>query len=275
MINQLFHGDNLPVMRQLPSETIDLIYVDPPFFSGRHYSDKSGVRCFSDIWEGGMSSYLVWLNARLYEMKRLLKPVGSIYVHLDWHAVHYVKVEMDKIFGVENFQNELIWHFQTGGASKSRYSRKHNNILWYSHSTKRWKFRGDRIKVPRTEKAMARAQNPIGARISANDTMKNPNDVLIIQQMNPMAKERIGYPTQKPEALLEMLIKASSDEGDVVADFFCGGGTTPAVAQRLNRRWVACDQSQIAINVTTERLNKLIQQYPLMPHADFKLCTKS
>jgi len=262
--NRLFFGDNLHIMRQLPSKSIDLIYIDPPFFSGRNYNvifgDKNEVRSFTDIWEGGMPGYLIWLNARLYEMKRLLKDTGSIYVHLDWHASHYVKVEMDKIFGSNSFQNELIWHYQTGGASKQRFSRKHDTILWYTRSSANWKFYGDRIKIPRTEKAMARAQNPIGARISSDDSEKNPNDVLIIQQMNPMAIERIGYPTQKPEALLEIIIKASSDQGDVIADFFCGGGTTPAVAQRLNRRWIACDQSRIAIAVTEDRINRLVEE---------------
>ena len=274
-LNRLFFGDCLHVMRMLPSECIDLIYIDPPFFSGRNYNiifgDKNEVRSFTDIWEGGMPGYLIWLNARLYEMKRLLKTTGSIFVHLDWHAVHYVRVEMDKIYGAENFQNELIWHYQTGGASKSRYSRKHDTILWYSRSTSRWMFRGERITIPRTEKAMARAQNPIGARISADDAMKNPNDVLVIQQMTPMAKERIGYPTQKPEALLEVLLKASSDEGHVVADFFCGGGTTPAVAQRLNRRWVACDQSRIAVAITADRVTKVVREQvgALFPVPDF------
>lgn len=261
--NRLFFGDNLHVMRQLPSNSIDLIYIDPPFFSGRNYNilfgDKNEIRSFTDIWEGGMPGYLIWLNARLYEMKRLLKPTGSIYIHLDWHAVHYVKVEMDKIFGCDNFQNEIIWHYQTGGASKQRFSRKHDNILWYTR-TQKYKFRADRIKIPRTEKAMQRAQNPIGARISAKDTEKNPNDVLIIQQMNPMAKERIGYPTQKPEELLERIILASSSEGDVVADFFCGGGTTLAVAQHLNRRWVGCDQSRVAIAITADRITRLIEE---------------
>lgn len=273
--NRLFFGDNLHIMRQLPSESIDLIYSDPPFFSGRNYNvifgDKNEMRSFSDIWEGGMPGYLVWLNARLWEMKRLLKPTGSIYVHLDWHAVHYVKVEMDKIFGSTSFQNELIWHYQTGGASKSRYSRKHDTILWFSRSATDWKFYGDRIKVPRTEKAMARAQNPIGARISADDSEKNPNDVLLIQQMNPMARERIGYPTQKPEELLEILIKASSDEGDVVADFFCGGGTIPSIAQRLKRRWIACDQSRIAVAITADRVAKVVEEKigALFPVPDF------
>ena len=237
--NRLFWGDNLHVMRQLPSESIDLIYIDPPFFSGRHYNvifgDQNELRSFSDIWEGGMPGYVIWLNARLYEMKRLLKKIGSIYVHCDWHASHYIKGEMDKIFGSASFQNELVWHYETGGASKTRFSRKHDVILWYTRSTSSWRYYGDRIKVPRTEKAMQRAQNPIGARISADDAEKNPNDVLLIQQMNPMAKERIGYPTQKPEALIETVVKASSDENDVVADFFVGGGTTISAGCKIDQ----------------------------------------
>ena len=120
--NRLFWGDNLHVMRQLPSESIDLIYIDPPFFSGRNYNvifgDQNELRSFSDIWEGGMPGYLVWLNARLYEMKRLLKKTGSIYVHLDWHVSHYIKIEIDKIFGVNSLRNEIVWHY--GGWSKTR-----------------------------------------------------------------------------------------------------------------------------------------------------------
>src|SRR5713226_1481431 len=115
--NRLVWGDNLHVMRQLPSESIDLIYIDPPFFSGRQYNvifgDQNELRSFSDIWEGGLPGYLIWLNARLYEMKRLLKKTGSIYVHLDWHAVYYVKAEMDKLFGPDNFLNEIIWRRST------------------------------------------------------------------------------------------------------------------------------------------------------------------
>jgi hypothetical protein len=134
--NRLFFGDNLHIMRQLPSESIDLIYIDPPFFSGRHYNvifgDKNEVRSFSDIWEGGMPGYLVWFNARLYEMKRLLKKTGSIYVHLDRHAVHYVKVEMDKIFGIYNFINEIIWCYKNPGRSGKYFKRKHDTLLLYS-----------------------------------------------------------------------------------------------------------------------------------------------
>ena len=258
--NRLIWGDNLHILRQIPSNSVDLIYIDPPFFSGRQYNviwgDNNELRSFNDIWEGGLDGYLIWLNARLYEMKRILKSTGSIYVHCDWHASHYIKVEMDKIFGYDNFQNEIVWHYQTGGASKQRFSRKHDIIFWYSKSNKNWTFNGNAIKVPRTEKAMRRAQNPIGARISASDTFKNPNDVLIIQQMNPMARERIGYPTQKPIDLLECIIKASSNEGDVVLDAFVGGGTTAEAAMKLQRSFICIDQSRVAIAVTAERLKR-------------------
>ena len=151
--NRLFWGDNLHVMRQLPSESIDLVYIDPPFFSGRNYNvifgDQNELRSFSDIWEGGMPGYLIWLNARLYEMKRLLKKTGSIYVHCDWHASHYIKVEMDKIFGYPNFRNELIWQYESGGRATNFYSRKHDVLLWYS-KTDQYSFDGEAVGVPAT-----------------------------------------------------------------------------------------------------------------------------
>ena len=154
--NRLFFGDNLHVMRQLPSESVDLIYIDPPFFSGRNYNvifgDKNESRSFTDIWEGGMPGYLVWINARLFEMKRLLKPTGSIFVHLDWHAVHYVKVEMDKIFGVDNFRNEIIWCYTGPGSPKmGQFNRKHDNILWYSKSTE-YAFYRDVVRSEHAQK---------------------------------------------------------------------------------------------------------------------------
>jgi len=142
--NRLFWGDNLHIMRQLPPESIDLIYIDPPFFSGRQYNvifgDQNELRSFSDIWEGGMPGYLVWLNARLYEMKRLLKRTGSIYVHCDWHASHYIKLEMDKIFGNENMTNEIVWHYRRWSAATSCFQRMHDILLWYVKSIKEWKF---------------------------------------------------------------------------------------------------------------------------------------
>ena len=158
--NRLFFGDCLHVMRMLPSESIDLIYIDPPFFSGRNYNiifgDKNEVRSFSDIWEGGMPGYLIWLNTRLYEMKRLLKPTGSIYVHLDWHAVHYVKVEMDKIFGYDNFLNEIVWLYTKPSTSKAgHFPRASDSILLYAKQNGYHRFNPDSVRMPYDEKTKA------------------------------------------------------------------------------------------------------------------------
>ena len=147
--NRLFWGDNLHVMRQLPSQSIDLIYIDPPFFSGRTYNvifgDQNELRSFSDIWQGGMPGYLIWLNARLYEMKRLLKKTGSICLHLDHHASHYVKVELDKLFGASSFVNEIVWFYKTGGMSKRWLGRKHDTILVYG-KTRDYRFNPQKEK---------------------------------------------------------------------------------------------------------------------------------
>ncbi len=282
--NRLFFGDNLHVMRQLPSNSIDLIYIDPPFFSGRNYNvifgDKNEVRSFSDIWEGGMPGYLVWLNARLYEMKRLLKDTDSIFVHLDWHASHYVKVEMDKIFGYEKFRNEIVWHYGSGGRATRFFSRKHDVLLWYGKNEPN--YFPDAIGVPKTQCPMCEQPmdkwNNLKKHVDDDgriyrsiksagkiykyydDEPVAPPDVWVdvnhLQQKDP---ERIGYPTQKPEKLLARIINAATEEGDVVADFFCGGGTTPAVAQRLNRRWIASDQSRIATAITADRITRVAE----------------
>ena len=260
--NRLFWGDNLHVMRQLPSESIDLIYIDPPFFSGRQYNvifgDQNELRSFSDIWEGGMPGYLIWLNARLYEMKRLLKKTGSIYVHCDWHASHYIKVEMDKIFGYDSFVNEVIWFYRTGGASKDRFARKHDTILLYSKSED-WKFN------PQKEKSYMMHKYGFKKSDFQEDergqySMVYVRDVWEIPSVGSATSERVGYPTQKPEELLERIIEASSDKGEVVADFFCGGGTTAAAAQRLERRWITCDQSRVAVAITADRLTRQIEE---------------
>ena len=294
--NRLFFGDNLHIMRQLPSNSIDLIYIDPPFFSGRNYNvifgDKNESRSFTDIWEGGMPGYLVWLNARLFEMKRLLKNTGSIYAHLDWHASHYVKAELDKIFGYDNFRNEIVWCYSHGGKSPNNFGRKHDIILWYSKSDD-WIFNSDEIRVE-----MKSGKTSFGGRLETDpdgrkyrlvygtknakgeakyykyylDEGKVPEDWWTdINSLQSGVSERIGYPTQKPEVLLERIIKTSSDSGSVVADFFCGGGTTPAVAQRLNRRWIACDQSRIAVAITSDRITKTVREKvgTLFPVPDF------
>ena len=297
MENTLYYGDNLEILREhIKDETINLIYLDPPFNSNKDYNvlfgEKNGtqspaqMKAFEDTWQwdrkaeetyreivenlpkkiadlikafrsflGGndMMAYLVMMAIRIYELYRVLKPTGSIYLHCDPTASHYLKLVMDAVFGFNQFQNELIWHYQTGGASKARFSRKHDVILFYTKS-QTWEFHGERIAIPRSEKALARARNPKGARIAIDDNIKNPNDVLIIQQMNPMAKERLGYPTQKPEALLERIIKASSNEGDLVLDPFCGCGTTITVAEKFKRRWIGIDITHLAITLIKHRL---------------------
>jgi DNA modification methylase len=276
--NRLFWGDNLHVMRQLPSESIDLIYIDPPFFSGRQYNvifgDQNELRSFSDIWEGGMPGYLIWLNARLYEMKRLLKKTGSIYVHCDHHASHYIKVEMDKIFGHEAFINEVVWCYKSGGASPQRYfSRKHDTLLFYGRS-------GSYFFSPQQEKSYNRGLKPYrfaGVQEYQDDigwyTLVGMKDYWELDMVGRTSSERIGYPTQKPEKLLERVIVACSAEGGVVADFFCGGGTTAAVAQRLKRRWIACDQSRVAVAITADRITRLVDEKigKVFPVPDFTI----
>ncbi|EFD92690.1 MAG: Site-specific DNA-methyltransferase, partial [Candidatus Parvarchaeum acidophilus ARMAN-5] len=226
--NKLYWGDNLHVMRTLPSESIDLIYIDPPFFSGRNYNmifqDKNEVLTFEDIWDGGLPTYQIWLNARLVEMKRLLKPTGSIYVHLDWHASHYMKVEMDKIFGYDKFRNEIIWSYQRWTGATDKFQRMHDVILFYTKETDGYTFN---IQTePYSEKSLHKARRTSiaerGKVISQSYTddrsrQKSMRDVWDISYINSQAKERLGYPTQKPEALLERIIKASSNKGDVVA----------------------------------------------------------
>jgi DNA modification methylase len=266
--NQLILGDNLEVLRTLPSETIDLIYIDPPFFSGRTYNviwgDTNEVRSFYDIWEGGISSYLIWLNARLWEMRRVLKKTGSIYVHCDWHASHYIKTEMDKIFGYENFRNEIIWCYTAPSHPAGNFPRKHDVILYYTKS-EQVKPNLNSVRIPYSPESLSRANRNVIKKggtifheVQLHEDGKVPEDWWA--DINPASRypgEHIGYPTQKPIKLLERIIKASSDEGDVVADFFCGGGTTLAVAVKLKRRFIGCDSSRVAISVTLDRLVKI------------------
>jgi len=250
-VNQLILGDNLEILKKIEDNSVDLIYLDPPFFSNKNYEviwgDEGEVRSFQDRWSGGMSHYLDWLNERVKQMHRILKDTGSLYLHCDWHADAYIRVEiLDKIFGENNFRNEIIWGYQWGGVGKQNFARKHDNIYWYCKSNK-WTFNEKEMREPYTTKDKRWHNNKEGKLL--RDLW---DDIPII---NTMSKERIGYPTQKPEALLERIIKASSNEGDVVLDPFMGGGTTIAVANKLNRKWIGIDQSVAAVKVTEMRLN--------------------
>ncbi len=226
--NRLFWGDNLHVMRQLPSESIDLIYIDPPFFSGRQYNvifgDQNELRSFSDIREGGMPGYLIWLNARLYEMKRLLKKTGSICVHLDWHAVHYARVELDKIFGHGCFRNEVVWYYynKMHDRRKRLLPRAHDAILVFGKTSE---AKYNQVEIPLEQPVKRLARKKIGGRaVNARDEDGNLlyitkssralDDVWRISMLQPADKTyRIGYPTEKPPRLLEWLIKTSATKG--------------------------------------------------------------
>ena len=300
--NTLWTADNLPVMRGMNSETVDLIYMDPPFNSNANYAAPTGSKAagaaFKDTWnlsdidlewlyllekdqpllannikaapDDNSKSYLCYIAVRVLEMKRLLKDTGSIYLHCDPTMSHYLKTMMDCIFGRKNFRNELIWHYHTGGAGKSQFSKKHDVIFWFS-KTNDYKF--NPIKVSRTEKSLLRAQNPRGARISKSNTMKVAPDVWTdIDALNPMSKERTGYPTQKPLALLSRIINASSNEGDLVLDPFCGCVTAPIAAHFLNRNYIGIDISIKAKDLLKLRMEQEIGlfQEDFKPDRNFK-----
>lgn len=275
----IYCGDNWEVMQRLPEESIDLIYIDPPFFSNRHYEviwgNGAELRAFGDRWKGGINVYVQWMKERLIEMHRLLKPIGSIYVHLDWHAVHYIKCEMDDIFGMGNFLNEIIWAYTPGGVSKKWFGRKHDNILVYCKT-----FSKHYISLPKQKsytKTLLEPHTPSGLRlgIKRDDVcelckrgspgqkyrMVSMRDVWTdVRSLFRNDAEKIGYPTQKPERLVKRIITASCPNSGVVADFFMGGGTTLAVAERLGRRWIGCDVSPIACRDTRRRVKKLIKE---------------
>lgn len=248
--HRLYHGDNLYVLRGLPSESVDLIYIDPPFFSNRTYTqiwgDDNEVRSFNDIFQDGMFSYLAWLNARLWEMKRILKPTGSIYVHCDWHASHYIKTELDKIFGYENFVNEVIWHYGARATiGDKRFQRKHDAIYLYAKNPQEYFFENQYNPYPQAslrqyDQVDSEGRYKLCTRRRTDGTKYRAKcylgkgspmtDVWNFQIIPPRSAERLGYPTQKPIQLIQRLIEASCPPGGVVADFFMGGGTTAVVA---------------------------------------------
>ena len=256
--NTIYCGDNLEVLTQLPEKSVDLIYADPPFFSNKHYeviwNDGAEVRAFEDRWKGGIEHYTEWMEPRLAQCYRVLQDTGSMYLHCDWHANAYLRILMDKIFGASNFQNEIIWWYGGGGASKMRFARKHDNIYFYSKSSK-WTFNVDAIREPYSEAWRGTPRADGSLRNFSKG--KIPDDVYRLHGVLPMESEHIGYPTQKPEALLKRIIEASSNKGDIVLDPFCGCGTTLAVAQQLSRQWIGIDVSSTACRMMKDRLNKL------------------
>lgn len=253
---------------------VDLIYIDPPFDSKADYRTKvklPGVDlqqkptvveqfAYADTWEEGTISYLKMIYKRLVLMKELLSSNGCIYVHIDWHVGPYVKTILDDIFGKENFVNEIVWSYSWGIRTDSRWNRKHDTIYMYSKSAENIKFNANEVLEERqVSESTANRLKYKGALIKdgnkgrGDSELALPSDVWYIATINGMAKERLNYATQKPEALLERIIKASSNEGDLVCDFFGGSGTTAAVAEKLGRRWITCDIGKPASLVMRKR----------------------
>lgn len=267
-MNKLILGDNLEILKNLDSESVDLVYIDPPFFSNRNYEviwgDSGEVRSFQDRFAGGIEHYIAWLKERVQEIHRVLKPTGSMFLHCDWHANSYIRVYiLDKIFGTANFRNEIIWCYTRPSASKKQLPRVHDNIYWYSKSEKLMTY-FDEVRLPYSGESLARSNRGVGIKSvmgtkegsdRLNQIGKLPESYWQIPMIQGNGSERIGYPTQKPEKLLERIIKMASKEGDLVMDCFVGGGTTVAVADKLNRKWIGIDQSVQAVKVTEYRLN--------------------
>jgi len=253
---------------------VDLIYIDPPFDSKADYRTKIELPddkleqkptvieqfAYKDTWKNGTASYLEMMVPRLILMRELLSEKGSIYVHIDWHVGHYLKLIMDEIFGKDNFVNEIIWFYpDSPGRSNAYFPKKHDIILFYSKS-KKYVFNADLIRVEILEKSKTRYKTPrkLGGREyvggESAEIGKIPEDVWQIPVVKGNSRETVKYITQKPVLLLERVINASSNSGDVVADFFCGSGTTGAVAEKLGRKWIMSDLGKPAAMITRKRL---------------------
>ncbi len=305
--NKLIWGDNKLVMSSLIKQgwagKINLIYIDPPFFTGSDFTIRTKIgnekiekepsiieeRAYKDTWSGGIASYLKYMYERLVLMREVLAENGSIYVHLDQHVGHYIKIIMDEIFGYENFRNDIAWCYRWFEHNERYWNRKHDSIIFYTKS-RTFNFNWHEVADEPQESAKEfykyidekgrryciYGKNIQGSpvkqkgRLTPKDEKKypgltyrryldecegvKPRDWFIINTVITTSYEKVGFDTQKPEALLTRIILASSNPGDIVADFFCGSGTTLAVAEKLGRRWLGSDLSKFAIHVTRKRL---------------------
>ena len=265
--NTIYCGDAghiLGNMIEFLDNSIDLIYLDPPFFSNKNYEiiwgDGYEIRAFEDRWKGGIENYIAWMEPKLRECRRVLKDTGTIYLHCDYHANAHLRILMDKIFGENNFRNEIIWYYQPGSAGKKDFGRKHDTIFRYS-KTNAYIFYSNEIREPYAEGTLERL-NFKGAREKNVKKVHErggrlPTDVWYYSSLQGNSKEALNYPTQKPEALLERIIRASSKEGDIILDPFCGCGTAIATAQKLNRKWIGIDVSPTACKLMFSRIQKI------------------
>jgi site-specific DNA-methyltransferase (adenine-specific) len=287
--NTLYTNDNLYVLSGLNSETVDLIYLDPPFNTKRMYSAPIGSKAagasFKDMWtwkdvneyhldslavqfpalaryitnigaihSKPMMAYLTYMSQRIIEMHRVLKETGSIYLHCDPTASHYLKLLLDSVFGKQNFINEIIWYYKNASRGKKRLAKAHDVIFWYGKS-KDYQFCKDAILVP-YESGMTQWRYSKGGQAGKEPPKgKIPDDVFLLPSLNTMDNERTGYPTQKPLALLKWVVQMASNEGDIVMDPFCGCATTCVAAQQLQRKWIGIDIEKHVVDVLIQRLS--------------------
>lgn len=271
-------GDNVEFMNYLLNKgiKIDLIYIDPPFYSQLDYNQSLRLftklsseikpikqKAYTDTWEKGLEEYLTMITVRLFMMRELLSEKGSIWVHLDWHSAHYVKVLMDEIYGAENFLNEIIWNYKSGGASKNTFAKKHDTLLFYRKSKKNY-FKGLKEKSYNREFKPYRFKNVEEFKDETGwYTMVNMKDVWQIDMVGRTSSERTGYATQKPEALLRRIIESCTEGGDLCADFFGGSGTLAVTAGKMGRSWIACDKGELSVASMEKRFMKEGFQYIL------------
>lgn len=315
-VNTLFTGDSYKAIRLLPSSSVDLVYVDPPFFTNRSFQIGNKT-AFEDVWPGGMAQYLSWIRSIFKELRRVLSACGSIYVHSDWHASHYNKIVLDSIFGYERLVNEIIWKRQSSHNDQTQgslhFGRIHDTIFLYSKSGKYcWNREYEPYQEDYIKKQYSHVEKGTGRRYALGDLTgpggaskgnpfykfngverywryskkkmcdlleKNriflPNkgkvpylkryldemngnqiqDIWLNKHVIPKS-ENYRYPTQKPFTLLERIIKTSSNENSIFLDPFCGSGVSVEVAEKLGRKWIAIDESEIAIETTRSRLIK-------------------
>lgn len=266
MQHRIYFGDNLPVLRSLASGSVDLIYVDPPFntgkvqertqiriepdengdrtgFGGRRYTTiKIGRKGYHDLFD----DYLSFLEPRLVEAQRILSPHGSLYFHIDYREVHYCKVLLDQIFGRHCFLNEIIWAYDFGGKSKTKWPAKHDNILFYVKDPRRYTF-----NVKDIDREPYMAPGLVGPEKAARG--KLPTDTWWHTIVGTNSKERNSYPTQKPLGIINRIIRASSNPGDLVMDFFAGSGTVGEACLDLGRRFILVDNNLQAMDVMADR----------------------
>ena len=270
-MGRIILGDNLEALRKLPAASAQLIYIDPPFntgkvqsrtqlktvqddlagdrigFAGRSYrTQRLGTTSYSDVFE----DFIGFLRPRVEEAYRVLSPTGSFFFHIDYREVHYCKIMLDEIFGRDCFQNEIIWAYDYGARAKKRWPAKHDNILWYSKDPERYTFNLDEC-----DRIAYMAPGLVGPEKAARG--KTPTDVWWHTIVPTNGKERTGYATQKPLGILERIVKVHSNPGDVVLDFFAGSGTAGEAALRHGRDYILVDSNPQAVELMRKRLSQL------------------